>query len=111
MQRNQVSDAGLAALAGHPKLKSLWIGGLEGLHPIGDAGVAHLATLPQLEELDLQHTRVTIDGLRPLQKLPKLKSLLLSGSTADNHALVAPLFPNCAVDANRNPQPPDSPKL
>jgi len=111
MQRNKITDAGLASLAGHPKLKSLWIGGLEGLTPITDAGVAHLANLPQLEELDLQHTRVTPEGLKALQKLPKLKSLLLSGSTADNYALVAPLFPNCVVDANKNPPPPGTPKL
>jgi hypothetical protein len=111
MQRNKITDAGLASLAGHPKLKSLWIGGLEGLTPITDAGIAHLANLPRLEELDLQYTRVTPDGLKALQKLPKLKSLLLSGSLADNYALVAPLFPNCVVDADKNPPPPGSPKL
>lgn len=111
MQRNKITDAGLAALAGHPKLKTLWIGNLETLSPISDAGVVHLATLPQLEELDLQYTRVTPAGLRPLQNLPNLKSLMLSGSSADNYPLVAPLFPNCAVDANKNPPTSGLPKL
>lgn len=111
MQRNKITDVGLASLAGHPKLKSLWIGGLEGLTPITDAGVVHLANLPQLEELDLQHTRVTPDGLKPLQKLPKLKSLYLSGSAADNYPLVAPLFPNCRIDANKNPPSAGAPEL
>lgn len=64
-----------------------------------------LAKIPNLEELDLQNTRVTPQGLTPLQGLPKLKSLMLSGSTADNYAAVAPMFRNCSVDANRNPQP------
>ena len=103
MQVNRVTDAGLAALAGHPKLKTLWIGSLNQMSPISDAGVVHLAKVPQLEELDLQFTRVTPEGLKPLQKLPNLKSLLLSGSTADNLPAVAPLLPNCRIDAKTPP--------
>lgn len=103
MQRNKVTDAGLAHLAGHRKLKELWIGGLEGLVPITDAGVVHLSKIPNLEELDLQHTRVTPQGLAPLQRLTKLKSLLLDGSTADDYHAVAPMFPSCTVDASKNP--------
>jgi hypothetical protein len=111
MQGNKFTDAGLAHLAGHSKLTDLWVGRLDGLSPITDAGVVHLAKIPNLAELDLQYTRVTPQGLTPLQGLPKLKNLMLSGSTADNYAAVAPMFPNCNVDANRNPQPrsvPDS---
>ncbi|MCI0360965.1 MAG: hypothetical protein L0211_21000 [Planctomycetaceae bacterium] len=111
MQGNKFTDAGLAHLAGHAKLTDLWIGRLDGLSAITDAGVVHLAKIPNLAELDLQHTRVTPQGLTPLQSLPKLKSLMLSGSTADDYGAVAPMFPNCSVDANRNPQPsklPDS---
>jgi Leucine Rich repeat len=111
MQRNKITDAGLVHLAGHRKLKELWIGHLEGLSPISDAGVVHLAKIPNLEELDLQHTRVTIEGLKPLQSLPKLKSLMLDGSTANDYHAVAPMFPNCKVDADRNPQQTDMPDL
>jgi len=103
MQRNRFTDAGLVHLAGHPKLKELWIGHLEGLSPITDAGVVHLARIPNLEELDLQHTRVTVDGLKPLQGLPNLKNLYLDGSTANDLDAVAPLFPNCRVDARKKP--------
>jgi Leucine-rich repeat (LRR) protein len=105
MQRNRITDVGLAHLAGHPKLKKLHIGTVEGVSPISDAGVLHLATIPNLEELDLQHTLVTPEGLKPLTKLSKLKSLILSGSTADNYAAVAPMFPNCSVDARKIPPP------
>jgi internalin A len=101
MQQNRITDAGLAHLAGHPTLKELWIGDLRGLSPITDTGVKHLATISQLEELDLQYTRVTPAGLKPLQALPNLKSLLLSGSKADDYEAVAPLFPRCTVDARR----------
>jgi Leucine Rich Repeat (LRR) protein len=103
MQRNKVTDAGLAHLAGHRKLKELWIGHLERLSPITDAGVVHLAKIPNLEELDLQHTRVTVEGLRPLQSLSKLKTLMLDGSTANDYHAVAPMFPQCTVDADKNP--------
>jgi hypothetical protein len=103
MQRNRITDAGVAHLAHHPKLKSLWIGVLEDRSPISDAAIPHLATIQGLEELDLQHTSVTPPGLAPLKKLPNLKSLMLSGSTADDFAAVAPMFPKCAVDATRQP--------
>jgi hypothetical protein len=107
MQRNRITDAGLAHLAGHPKLKDLWVGCLEANQsPITDAGVVHLATIPQLEELDLQFTLVTPQGLKPLAKLKHLKSLMLSGSTADDLGAVAPLLPaGLAIDARAKPQP------
>jgi hypothetical protein len=103
LQGNRITDAGVAHLAGHPKLKLLWIGTLDARSPISDASVAHLATIDQLEELDLQHTSVTPQRLPPLARLKKLKSLLLRGSTADDYAAVAPLFPNCRVDAQTPP--------
>jgi hypothetical protein len=103
MQRNRITDAGLAHLAGHRKLKELWIGSLNAPSPISDAGVVHLAQIPNLEELDLQYTRVTPAGLVPLQALPNLKNLLLSGSLADDYTKVAPLLPNCRIDAAKPP--------
>jgi hypothetical protein len=104
MQRNKITDAGLVHLAGHSKLKELWIGHLHGLSPITDVGVVHLAKIPNLEELDLQHTRVTPAGLKPLAALPNLKNLYLDGSTANDFDAVAPMFPNCRVDARKKPQ-------
>ena len=106
MQKNRITDAGVAHLAGHPKLRTLWIGSLDNVRsPISDAGVKHLATIANLEELDLQWTSVTPQGLKPLAKLKNLKSLMVSGSTADDYDAVAPLFPNCKVDGRKTPPP------
>lgn len=109
MQKNRFTDAGLAHLAGHSKLKILWIGnpgGNEGLSPISDASVVHLATIPNLEELDLQYTRVTPRGLAPLSKLRHLNLLILNGSTADDLPAVKPLFADgVSIHAKNPPQP------
>jgi len=101
MYGNRFTDAGLAVLAGHPKLKSLRIGGLVETSPLGDAGVVHLARIPQLEDLGLQYTQVTPEGLKPLQRLPNLTAIYLQRSTADNSVAVAPLFPHCDVYCNQ----------
>jgi len=93
MSGNKLTDAGLAVLADHPKLKSLRIGGFVEMSPLSDAGVVHLAQIPQIEDLSLQYTQVTPEGLKPLQKLPHLKMLSLHGSKADDSAAVSPLFP------------------
>jgi len=97
---NDFTDAGLAALAGHPQLKRLHIGGAQKMSSISDAGIVHLAQSPQLEELGLALTRVTPAGLKPLQKLPNLRTLSLHGSPADDYAAVAPLFPNVGILCN-----------
>lgn len=99
MQCNNFTDAGLAALAGNPRIKDLWVGGLrERASAITNAGVVHLSKLPALEELDLQHTQVTLEGLKPLQGLP-LKNLYLSGSTADDQKAAQAMFPGCQISA------------
>lgn len=103
MQCNNFTDAGLAALSGHPRLKDLWIGGLDGRNSqITNAGVLHLAKLPALEELDLQYTQVTLEGLSPLLRLP-LKDLYLNGSSADDQEAAQAMFPNCKISA-KNPE-------
>ena len=103
MQRNNFTDAGLEVLAGNPRLKSLWIGGL-GDRPsrITNAGVVQLARLPALEELDLQHTQVTLEGLKPLGDLP-LKDLYLNGSSADDQQAAQAMFPSCKISAKNAP--------
>jgi hypothetical protein len=60
--------------------------------------VMHLSKLPALEELDLQYTQVTLEGLAPLQRLP-LKDLYLSGSQADDQKAAQAMFPNCKISA------------
>jgi hypothetical protein len=102
MQCNNFTDAGLAALSGNPRLKDVWVGGLRHRPSrITDAGVLHLAKLPALEELDLQHTHVTLEGLAPLQGLP-LKDLYLNGSPADDQKAAQALFPHCKISAKSN---------
>ena len=62
--------------------------------------------MPQLEELELAHTGISPAGLKRLQSLPNLRYLDLRGSSADDHAAVAPLFPNCRVVATKKaPRP------
>lgn len=102
LQGNNITDAGLAALAGHPRLKSLWVGGQHDRPSrITNAGVQHLAQIPTLETLDLQNTQVTVEGLKPLQDLPALKQLYLSGSQADDFEAVSEMFPKCQVEAKK----------
>jgi hypothetical protein len=105
MQRNNFTDAGLAALAGNSRLKELWIGGLrERASSITNLGVLHLAKLPALQELDLQYTQVTLEGLAPLQRLP-LKDLHLNGSQADDQQAAQAMFPKCQISARKAPTP------
>jgi hypothetical protein len=102
LQGNNITDAGLAPLAGHSRLKNLWVGGQrERPSPITNAGVIHLAKIPTLEELDLQFSQVTLEGLKPLQQLPALKQLYLNGSQADDYEAASAMFPNCQVSAKK----------
>jgi hypothetical protein len=67
---------------------------------ITGAGVVHLAKIPNLEELELQNSQVTVQGLEPLHELANLKSLVLNGSQADDLDAVSALFPKCSIDAS-----------
>jgi hypothetical protein len=101
MQCNNVTDEGLTALAGNSRLKDLWIGGLDKRPSrITNAGVLHLTKLSSLQELDLQYTHVTLEGLSPLQGLP-LKNLYLNGSQADDLESAQDMFPSCNVSAKK----------
>ncbi len=68
-----VSDAGLAHLQGHKRLKELLLSQTS----ISDAGLAHLATIATLEKLDLEETKITDAGLAHLYALEKLKQVAL----------------------------------
>lgn len=101
-QGNNITDEGLASLIGHPRLKYLWVGGGHRRpSSITDAGVVHIAQIPNLEEVDLQYSQVTVPGLEPLHRLKNLKGLVLNGSQADDLDAVSAVFPKCRIDANK----------
>ena len=60
---DQVTDAGLAHLAGLTALEFLHLGGTQ----VTDAGLVHLAGLTALEYLNLSRTQVTDVGVAELQ--------------------------------------------
>ena len=98
----QVTDAGLAHLAGLTALKDLVISANQ-WDPIGtqvtDAGLAHLTGLTALEALWLESTEITDVGLAHLAKLTELESLTLTGTQVTD-AGVAELqkaLPNCGI--------------
>lgn len=66
-----VTDAGLAHLARMPNLTRLHLERTR----ITDAGLERLAGLADLEYLNLYGTEISDAGLDPLQKLPKLKQM------------------------------------
>jgi internalin A len=107
MADHQVSDTGLAALAGWRGLTRLFLSaerrpagaprltgaglvhisrlpGLKHVHltgaGFGDAAIEHLGTPPGLEFLSLEETSVTDAGLGPLARLTNLEMLDLSGT-------------------------------
>jgi hypothetical protein len=63
------------------ELKSLWIG--VNHRPITDAGVRHLGGLTALEELDLQGSQISDQGVSALKNLKQLHDLYLSGGRED----------------------------
>jgi hypothetical protein len=98
LQGNRFTDRGLKHLRDCTRLRELWIGrGWE----ISDQGLAHLTGLHNLRTLDLQKSRVTVEGLRQLRGLPQLKWLILCGSRADDAGHVQPMFPRCRVEAEQ----------
>jgi hypothetical protein len=66
---NQVTDEGLAHLAGLTQLKRLK------LYHVTDAGLAHVAGLPHLQELTLISLKITDEGLTHLEGLTQLHTL------------------------------------
>jgi len=91
IRETQVTDAGLLHLTGMKKLRVLWLPrGNERTDwqtTIGDAGLAHLSTLTNLEELDIYSTQVTDAGLLHLTGMKKLRVLELYGKNVGNAGL------------------------
>jgi Leucine-rich repeat (LRR) protein len=81
------------------QLTELWIGetGFRNRF-ITDAGVAHLAKLPKLEELELQSTSVTNAGLVHLEGMKNLKFLCLGGSKVTDTSRLQAALPGCKID-------------
>jgi hypothetical protein len=66
----QVTDAVLARIAGLEHVTTLK---LDGSKQLTDAGLRHLARMPQLRELDIGGTAITDAGLATLSALPELR--------------------------------------
>jgi hypothetical protein len=77
LQHNRFTDLGLRHLAELKELKSLWIG--MNTTPFTDAAVESLAALSNLEELDLQGSRLSDAGTSTLSALTNLRQLYVSG--------------------------------
>jgi hypothetical protein len=69
-----LKGSGAAALAGHPTLKELSIGGTG----FGDVGMPHIASIKGLTRLQLNHDQITDAGLAALAHHPALESLMFS---------------------------------
>ena len=81
LQRSAVTEQGLAELAAFQSLKRLSLP-----NGVGDAGFAHVASVPSLEGLYFYESRVTADGLSRLEALPLLTELSFSGDRiTDSH--------------------------
>ncbi|HEV7280077.1 MAG TPA: hypothetical protein VGN57_07665 [Pirellulaceae bacterium] len=78
----QIGDATLANLAGLKELNALYLADTYA----SDKGIILLAALPRLERLDLTRTQVKGPGLETVAKLPSLRSLWLDGTTLDADA-------------------------
>lgn len=73
----QMTDEVLGSIASLSTVTSLRLGGSKALT---DAGVLHLAKMPQLRHLDLSGTQVTDRGLDVFRDLPQLEVISLSGT-------------------------------
>ncbi len=72
-----------------------------GMRKVTDAGLAHLAGLTALEELDLSYSQVPDAGLAHLAGLTALETLYLPYSQEITDAGVAKIqkaLPNCSID-------------
>lgn len=100
---SQVTDAGLAPLAGMPRLTSIHLERTA----ITDAGLAHLAGLTNLEYLNLFGTQVTDAGLETLKALPKLRRLYVwqTGVTPEGAQALAAANPQLSVNMGTEQKP------
>lgn len=76
-----------------------------GYSSITDAGIHHLRTLSELEELHVHETAVTVNGLTELRHLPKLRLIVISrGQYADDDlATLKREFPKATIHEAGHP--------
>ncbi len=75
LNRNRITDKGLASLSQLPKLRRLQVGYQRDVAPITDKGVAQLAALKMLESLDISESQVTGTGFAAFPCENKLEYL------------------------------------
>lgn len=80
-----VTNAGLKALEGHPKLRLIRLRAPQ----VTDDGLASLPRLPGLRWLHLMEVPLTDAGLETFRSMPKLESLYLDGDRATDDGLSA----------------------
>jgi internalin A len=85
--QTKVTDAGVRHIRSLTNLEDLYLSSTS----VGDAGMADLATLPKLLVLHVSETNVTDLGIKSIVKLPALKILDLRGTRMgdDGAALLA----------------------
>jgi internalin A len=79
----QITDTGLASLAGLAKLREI---NLNGSVKVTDVGIGHFAKLMHLQKIDLGRTAVTAESAKILGKLPALTEVQIV------HSRVGPQF-------------------
>lgn len=100
LQQNEVSDEGVKTLRDNATIETLWIGRTGNPQSrISDASIPVFASMPNLRVLDLQHTQVTVEGLKALRGHKKLTELYLDGSRAVDKDAVKAMLPNVKVSA------------
>jgi hypothetical protein len=78
----------LRKLSQFPYLRSASFGGTN----LDDVGLEHVSCVPTLENLDLQDTRITNDGLACLAGLPRLQHLRLKENAQLTNACIPQLL-------------------
>jgi hypothetical protein len=94
---SKVSDSGMVAVAGLPKLTRLYLDKTR----ITDAGLSKLTTLKRLQFLNLAGTAVTVKGLSTLKGLSELQSVYLfqSGVQQNDWTVLKETFPGVILDS------------
>jgi WD40 repeat protein/serine/threonine protein kinase/Leucine-rich repeat (LRR) protein len=94
LESPQVTEAGLAHLKDLP-LTKLIVARMQ----VTDAGVEHVASLKQLQSLDLTDNKITDTGLEHLESLENLQELYINGTkvTAAGVARLQKALPDCEI--------------
>ncbi len=95
LNSTQITDAGLAQIAGLPQLQALYLYNAQ----ITDAGLLHIARLNRLRWLYLGTSQITDAGLKHLAGLNQLQALYFTSTniTDEGVAKLQPALPNCKI--------------